>query len=314
MKNTILLVTLLTCTLSFTQEFTSFEEPGMFGGLYTDTGDPAITHDLINNFEEPFVNYNSTGNELGFNASYVPYDSPGVGLTDGDEVGITDIAPTGDDPFPDGDQGYQISDVDGNFILEFDSFGSTSTGPSMSIDYFISETGYEGDGTINESGSDRLRIYVRHLEENTEHDIINTTGNNINDLGIEGQWINGSVELPSFYDFPSLTFQLVIEVRCNSSSEAFFFDNVFFSGSLGNGETNQNPFSIYPNPASKGYVSISSKIAGDKNLVIFNILGQQVINTTISNDKLNISTLKSGVYIIKIKQGALTATKKLVVK
>lgn len=85
----------------------------------------------------------------------------------------------------------------------------------MSLYFFITETGYEGNGTVNESGSDRLHIYIRHIEEGTEYDI--------DDLGIEGQWINSSLSLPSSYDFPDLTFQLVIEVRCNASNKAFFF-------------------------------------------------------------------------------------------
>ena len=204
----------------YAQEFTSFEEPELFSGLYTDTGDQNVAHDLINNQDEPIVNYGTSGDELGFMARYVPYDTPGDGLTDGDEVGVNDNPPSGDHPYTDGSQGYQVSDVDGNFILEFEPIISYSTGPSLSIDYYIAETGYEGDGTVNESGSDRVRIYVRYIEEDEEYDILDTTGSNINDLGIEGQWITGNVELPAFIAEP-LTFQFVIEVRCNSSSEAF---------------------------------------------------------------------------------------------
>ncbi|MFT4698270.1 MAG: hypothetical protein ACI9SJ_001412 [Flavobacteriaceae bacterium] len=314
MKNITFLVMLFICAISVAQiENTSFEEPEAIGGDYTDTGDPAEAHDLINNTGEPYVNFTSTGGELGFTSSYIPYDTPGVGLTDGDSIGVTSSPPSGDNPFPDGEQGYQVSDVDGNFILEFDSFVSTSTGPSMSIQFFISETGYEGNGTVNEAGSDRLRIYVRHLEEGTEHDIINTTDNDINDLEIEGQWIKGFVGLPPFNDLP-LTFQLVIEVRCNSATEAFYFDNVHFEGSLGLEENNKNLFSIYPNPSIGDYVTISSKISGNKNVVIYNVLGNQVLKTTIFNDRLDISELSSGIYIVKISQENSTSTKKLIVK
>ena len=315
MKKITFLVMLLVSAISFAQnESTSFEEPEAIGGNYTDTGDATMAHNLIDNAGEPFVNFPSTGEELGFTASYAPYDTPGVGLTDGDSVGVTSFAPDGNYPFPDGVQGYEISDVDGNFILEFDEFVTVSTGPSLSLYFFITETGYEGDGTVNEVGSDRLRIYVRHIEEGTEYDIIDTTGNDINDLGIEGQWINGFVDLPSHNDFPSLTFQLVIEVRCNASTEAFFFDNIKFDGSLGLENNSQKTFSIYPNPVSNGYVNVTSTANGAKTVSVYDVLGKQIFNTAISSDTLNVSELTSGVYIIKISQNGILSTKKLVIK
>ena len=93
-----------------------------------------------------------------------------------------------------------LSDVDGNFILEFDPVIATS--PTISIDYYVSETGYEGDGTSNTSGSDRLRIYLKDLGNNMEYDLLNTTGNDINDLGIEGSWttVSFSIEVENKND------------------------------------------------------------------------------------------------------------------
>ena len=301
---------LMSCAL-YAQEFTSFEEPELFTGLYTDTGDPNVAHDLLNNQDEPLVNFESNGSEMGFMARYVPYDSPGDGLTDGDDVGVTDSPPSGDHPFPNGSQGYQVSDVDGNFILEFDPIISYSTGPHLEIDYFIAETGYEGDGTVNESGSDRLRIYVRHLEENEEYDILDTTGSNINDLGIEGQWINGSVSLPAFVDVP-LTFQLVIEARCNSSSEIFYFDNVEFYGYLGLESHNEDIFSIVPNPAKGNHIKILSNLSAEKEITVYDVLGKE-ITYSIIDTTLDVSGLKNGIYLVQIKQNDRIETKKLVI-
>jgi len=312
MKKITFLAAILISTALFAQyETTSFEEPEAVGGKYTDTGDPVVAHDLIDNAGEPFVNFTSTGGELGFSASYAPYDEPGVGLTDGDFVGVTTFTPTGDNPYPDGVQGYQISDVDGNYILEFDEIISHSTGPSFSLNYFIADEGYEGDGTENSSGSDRIRIYVKDLTNDTEFDILNSTGTNINDLGLQGTWQTGSVAVPPFDGTP-FTFQLVIEVRCNASAEAFFFDNVIFDGLLGLGDNNQNLFSVYPNPANN-YVNISSQEAGEKNVAIYNVIGKLVINT-ITSERVDISTLTSGVYIVKISQNGVSSTKKLVVR
>ena len=44
------------------------------------------------------------------------------------------------------------------------------------------------------------------------------------------------------------------------------------------------------------------------------ILGKKVISKSVKNNKLNISELNNGVYIIKLIQGQTTTIKKLVVK
>tara|TARA_R110000787_G_scaffold137132_1_gene249852 strand:+ start:7335 stop:8273 length:939 start_codon:yes stop_codon:yes gene_type:complete len=312
MKKITFLAAILISAASFAQvASTSFEEPEAIGGKYTDLDDPTTSHPLADNVAEPIVNFTSTGGEMGFSASYVPYDEPGEGLMDGDFVGVTTFTPTGSDPFPDGEQGYQISDVDGNYILEFDEIVSTSTGPSFSLNYYIADEGFEGDGTENSSGSDRIRIYVKDLTNDTEHDILNSTGTNINDLGLQGAWQTGAT---TDLSGDGSTFQLVIEVRCNASAEAFFFDNVQFEGSLGLGNNAQEIFSIYPNPASNGYVNITSTTSGVKTVLVYDVLGKQVINTVISADRLNVSALTSGVYIMKITQNGISSTKKLVIR
>ncbi|MCF6307825.1 MAG: hypothetical protein L3J09_07700, partial [Flavobacteriaceae bacterium] len=136
MKKITFLAALLISAASFAQiaGFTSFEEPGIVAIQYVDLGDPAVAHDLVNNVDEPLVDFTSTGTEMGFDARYEPYDNPSVGLTDGDWVGVTGF--TGDvAAFSDGAQGYSIGDVDGNYILEFDPVDLTGyTGATLGID------------------------------------------------------------------------------------------------------------------------------------------------------------------------------------
>ncbi|GAB5400085.1 MAG: hypothetical protein Aureis2KO_16700 [Aureisphaera sp.] len=202
---------------------TSFEEPPVPGGQYTDSGDAGTAHDLINNVGEPEVDFTSTGGEMGYNATYVPYDTPGSGLTDGDFVGTTDF--TGDvTSYTDGANGYQMSDPDGNMILEFDvvDFAGFSNNVVF-VDYFVNGTGWEGDGTVNDDANDRIRIYVRDLTNATEIDVLNTEGNDIDDLGIEDIWQTVSVSVPD-----NAIVQLVVELRSNSGSEALYLDNIRF--------------------------------------------------------------------------------------
>jgi Secretion system C-terminal sorting domain len=309
MKTELSLITFLLGVSSFAQiAFSSFEEPLLHNGSYFDQGDASVAHNLMNNENEPLVNWQSTGNELGFSARYVPYNNPDVGLTDGDTVGVTDRTSVVS-AFPDGLKGYEMSDCDGNFILEFDSVNLNGvSNPTVSIDFFIAETGYEGDGTENEASSDRLRIYIKDIDQGIETDLLNTTGSDINDLAIEGVWITATANLDSDTEV-----QLVIEARTNAGVEAFFFDNIMFNGDLGVSEAHVFDFEIFPNPASD-HIHITSPYKGSKHIRVFDILGKEVFETWLKKDTLTINSLNSGVYFLQMTQGAFTTTKKFVVR
>lgn len=98
----------------------------------------------------------------------------------------------------------------------------------------------------------------------------------------------------------------------------------FFSVSLTAQENKQLPrtqetasiegLSLYPNPVSNGKVYISSKNDLDKEIIIFDVLGKKVLQTTLSSRELNVSNLTSGVYIIKINENDASATRKLIVR
>src|SRR5690554_5152356 len=73
-------------------------------------------------------------------------------------------------------------------------------------------------------------------------------------------------------------------------------------------------FNVYPNPTSTGFVNITSKTNELIQVAVYDILGKQVLNQTVNNNRLNVSTLNTGVYIMKISQNGQTISKKLVVK
>lgn len=72
--------------------------------------------------------------------------------------------------------------------------------------------------------------------------------------------------------------------------------------------------SFYPNPVSNGKIYITSKSSLDKEITIFDVLGKKVFQTVLNSRELNVSALSPGVYIIKIKEGDATATRKLIIK
>lgn len=72
--------------------------------------------------------------------------------------------------------------------------------------------------------------------------------------------------------------------------------------------------SLFPNPVSGNVLNITSAANLDMNVVIFDVLGKQVINTKVTNNTVNVSNLNAGVYIVKVTEDGKTATRKLVVK
>ena len=73
-------------------------------------------------------------------------------------------------------------------------------------------------------------------------------------------------------------------------------------------------FKMYPNPITNGILHIRTLENGVKSIQIFDILGKRVLSRDIINPQINLSNLKSGVYILKVTENNRTATRKLVIK
>lgn len=227
--------------------YTSFEEP-LIGGQYTDLGDPLVDHQLVNNDGEAMVEWVSSGAEMGFTAHY--YNTrDGVGLTDGDYVGITNYTGTVG-AFPDGIQGYQMSDCDGMMEVTFDT--ATSSGAwNVSLDLFLQITGYESDDAI---------IVDVLVDGGAVVSLLDSTGQDINDLGIEGAWFTLLVDLDGFTEAT-----LRVAFDSNSGSEAVYIDNVVFSSNAiedtdGDGVPDSQDNCYLPNP---GQLDCNNNAIGD---------------------------------------------------
>jgi hypothetical protein len=197
---------------------TSFEEPAVYPAVqYVDTGNPAVDHALVNNSGQPPVNYVSTGGEMGF-SSYYYNTRNDVGLTDGDWVGVTDFL--GDvTAYVDGANGFEISDADGMMTTTFDTVDLTGyVNCELSMWYFLVDTTWETDPP------DYVRIWVT-VDGGTEIDILNTIGQDIDDLGIEGFWLSGVVDLTGYS-----TVTLAIENDSNSAYETLYVDRIRITG------------------------------------------------------------------------------------
>jgi len=93
----------------------------------------------------------------------------------------------------------------------------------------------------------------------------------------------------------------VASISVNQSTLSWFENNTVSGSSLGVDDVNQIELSIYPNPTSK-ILNFKSSISEDVNLSVYDLLGKEVINTTLNLSKsLDVSRLNKGIYILAFK-------------
>ncbi len=73
-------------------------------------------------------------------------------------------------------------------------------------------------------------------------------------------------------------------------------------------------FKLYPNPVTNGKVFIITAQNAPKKILIFDVLGTEVLRTTLLGSELNLSDLYAGVYVLRVFEKDKVATRKLIVK
>lgn len=160
------------------------------------------------------------------------------------------------------------------------------------------QTASEGELNLSNSG-DVITV------ENTSGDVVLIY--NSSDTGIN----HGSNQ--SVTRSPDFTGNFVLHTDANAAL-------LFSPGLLADGSTlsvdqfKANSFNVYPNPVVNGYVNITSNNSGTIKVVVFDILGQQVSDSTLTNNKLNVSELNTGVYLLKVSQNNNASIKKIIIK
>ena len=83
------------------------------------------------------------------------------------------------------------------------------------------------------------------------------------------------------------------------------------SGSGNDVFAQQKQLIIYPNPVSGSMVNLNIK---EGYATIYNLSGQRILSGTIENGKVNIGTLNTGTYIIRVTSGKEIYQAKLIVR
>ncbi|WP_420006795.1 ExeM/NucH family extracellular endonuclease [Arenibacterium sp. LLYu02] len=174
---------------------------------------------------------------LGFDLTWVNTRGD-VGLADADFIGVQSYAGTVG-AYSDGVQGYELSDADGLLRLSFDAIDLTAVDElTFSIDYFLQSAGYEAD--------DLVKIYI--ATDAGEVVLLDSTGSDIDDLGIEGSWTTLSATVEASVN----SAQLIVELDSNATDEALFLDNVVVTS---------DPDAVVQPP--QGDITLISEIQGE---------------------------------------------------
>lgn len=110
-----------------------------------------------------------------------------------------------------------------------------------------------------------------------------------------------------------IAFKVISAAKHNVST----IDNVkWVAKTAGVNDFAKNKFSIFPNPSSTKNVTVAYTGTDKANVTVYSVTGAKVFETAINgtNANLNLSSLSSGMYIVKLTAGNATATQKLVIQ
>lgn len=71
---------------------------------------------------------------------------------------------------------------------------------------------------------------------------------------------------------------------------------------------------FYPNPVTNGSLNLKSSVNSEKQVEIFDLVGKRVLNQNTSSNKIDVKSLKTGVYVLKVVTDNKTTTSKLIIK
>lgn len=200
---------------------TSFEEPFGNDESYTKPGGETESEELTNNPGERAVMYTAVGtgvdDEIGFRTE-VFFESGDLGFTD-ERIGVSTDSEAVGGEFLDGEQGYQIEDVDGLLRLTFDRVpvdNSLDPLSGVQIQYYPEGDEYENDDNLT------IIAIIERLEGSTETiELLDINGIDINN-GLAGKW---NLADSGFLE-DIVAYTLIIETNIDSGAEDIYFDQM----------------------------------------------------------------------------------------
>ena len=87
--------------------------------------------------------------------------------------------------------------------------------------------------------------------------------------------------------------------------------NIVATARFDEDQTAKLEFNLYPNPVRDGILNFSD-LESESNYRIFSMMGQELGNGKIQNNSLNVSSLRTGTYLIEVSNGSSSTTKRFI--
>ena len=217
----------------------------------------------------------------------------------------------------------QVSAVDGSDITGYNTYEGdqglyfvTATsllnddwmiGPEFTIEGVNSPSlSFWARSVTNEWGLERFKIGIGSTTNPDDFTIISS-----------GAYVEAPVEWTQYqYDLSAYVGQTVRVGIHYVSSDAFLLqmDSFVVEGTLGINDIDNLEMNIYPNPVNGNFVTIQTPTNGVKYVEVFDITGKRLINTSLTADSLEVSSLSAGMYLIKVTVEGQSKTSKLIVR
>ena len=173
---------------------------------------------------------------------------------------------------------------------------------------FPDNTPYEADNSDNE--------YLYYAQDDY------TDTFTVSDIGAEVETItfatNGNI---GFYtSLAGQEFQVLertattMYVRNVGSETNAWYNKLTTADALSTVDAMMLDMRIYPNPSNGSYVTIQTPVNGVKYVEVFDITGKRLINTTLSADTLDVSSMSAGMYLVKVTVEGQSKTSKLIIR
>lgn len=207
--------------------YTSFEEVPTFIGdiTYPRSGTTVMDNIQLTDpgADDPYVDFIATGDELGFDSSFVAGDVEDS--TGSEPIGVFSNANMDDDGdsdftgrFQDGTQGYLGADLDGTLEIVFDTVDLTENmvGVILEADVFYA------DSSSGHEESDIFEIYYM-VDGQLGTALVSYAGDGDAASPNLNNWITYSVDIPINNVKPG---NIVVRMKTNSNSETIYVDRV----------------------------------------------------------------------------------------
>lgn len=258
-----------------------------------------------------YPNYNSGGEAVSFSGSGIDCFAPFTATTSGTlyasfMINVTDMA----NVITDGTETYFVGITDAAKGFEARMFFKKN-GTQYQLGFDAASTTTNYDTTLRNVGEVVFVVMGYDFTSNTLNAWINPDLTSFNAATPATLTVTPATAITELGGF-------ILRQEDTAKTPTMTFDELSIADNVASLlAVKQNTIAgleIYPNPVTNGTLFINTTANAEKNIAIFNVLGKEVFNTTTANNAVNVASLNSGVYILKITEAGKTATSKLVVR